>query len=97
MQRVYAGADASLTFPNVTTGGTYTAEVTDAFGRYINASASETGGTATVTIAASAWLDGLSGYAKVQLMRNNSSVEASETIRILPGLKADKRINAHRW
>lgn len=91
MQRVYPGADATLTFAGVTTGGTYTAKVTDPRGRYIQATASETGGTATVTIADGAWLDGASGFGRVEVMRDNSgakSVEASEIIRVMPGLKA---------
>lgn len=100
MQRIYAGADASLTFSGVTTGGTYTAKVTDPRGRYINATASESGGTATVTIADGAWIDGASGFGKAQVIRDDSgdvSIEASETVRILPGLKANDDAIAGAW
>jgi glycerate kinase len=99
MQRIYPGASASLTF-TVTTGGTYTAKVTDPLGRYIEASASESGGTATVTINPDAFIDGASGFGKVQVLRNNSgakSVEASETIKFLPGIELDEGITDYAW
>ena len=101
MQRIYAGATASLTFSPVTTGGTYTAKVTDPRGRFIEASASEAGGIATVTIDASAWQTGASGRARVEVIRTASdgtvSVQASEAIRVLPGLKAIEDAIAGAW
>jgi hypothetical protein len=99
MKRIYPGTSASLTFA-VTTGGTYTAKVTDPLGRYIAASASETGGTATVTINADAFFDGASGFGRVQVLRDNSgtkSVEASETIKFLPGIELDDGISDYAW
>jgi hypothetical protein len=91
MQRIYPGATASLTF-TVTTGGTYTAKLTDPLGRYIDASASETSGTATVTINPDAFWDGATGFGRIQVMRDNSgtkSVEANEVVKFLPGLEED--------
>lgn len=91
MNRVYAGSDATMTF-TVTTGGTFSVEVRDARNRDINASVSETGGTATVTIADDAWIDGSSGFGFIQITRDSGgkSVEASERFRILPGIKVDE-------
>jgi len=91
MQRVYPGADSSLTF-TVTTGGTFSAKVTDPLGRYIPASVSETSGTATVTISSDEFFDGASGFGRVQVLRNSggtTSMEASEVIKFLPGLEED--------
>jgi len=92
MQRIYPGADNSLTFA-VTTGGTFSAKVTDPLGRYIPASVTESGGTATVTLSNDEFFDGASGFGRIQVMRNNSgtkSVEASEVIKFLPGLEEDE-------
>lgn len=100
MQRIYAGTDVSMTFANVTTGGTYSAKVIDALGRYMDAAASESAGTATVTVAKSEWLDGASGTGKVQVIREgggSKSIEASEAIRILPSLEANETHQAYRW
>lgn len=92
MQRIYPGADNTLTF-TVATGGTYSAKVMDPLGRYIPASAAETGGTATVTVNSDAFFDGAAGFGKVQVMRDSSgtkSVEASENVKFLPGLDEDE-------
>ena len=92
MKRVYAGADASLTF-TVTTGGTLSATVLDTQGRKITASVSETGGTATLTIASGNWTSGKPGFGRIEIKRDNAgskSIEVSERFRILPSISLSR-------
>ena len=91
MKRAYSGATFSPTF-TVTTGGTFASYVTDPHGRKLESNVSETGGTATLTIAADDWHDGSTGYGRIEITRESGgvkSVEVSERFRVLPGLQIE--------
>lgn len=91
MLRFTAGQSVSTTF-TVTTGGTFSAKVIDGMGRDIPASVSETGGTATLTIASDAWRDNQGGRGMLEVRRvsgGSTSIAAREPFRILPGLAVE--------
>ena len=85
MQRAYPGATFAPTF-TVPTGGTFSAIVTDALGRKVQASVAEASGTATLTVQPSAWTNSEAGVGRIHITRENAgvtSVEVSESYRVL--------------
>lgn len=88
MLRVFPGATTSLTFP-VTTGGEFSAKITDPLGRYLrDITTSESEGTVTVNLSKDAFYDGASGFGRIQVKRNDAVV-VNERIKFLPGLEED--------
>lgn len=91
MRRVYAGSTVSETF-TVATGGTFASTVWDALGQRVSSSVTESGGTATLTIAADNWRNQASGFGRIEITRTSGgvkSVEVAERFRILPGLSVE--------
>lgn len=77
-------------------GGDVEATVYDALGRQVQAQAEIVGDTDSVrlTIPNGSWIDGATGYGRIQITRTigvRKSMELSERFRILPGLARDSQ------
>ena len=89
MERVTAGGSFTLSM-TVPAGQPYSVKVTDARGRNMDASVSESGGTATVTVDQSQWRDGLPGHGWAEVKNTSTNaIAAQERFRIMAGIDAD--------
>ena len=86
MKSVYAGYSVALNY--TLAASTYVAKFQDADGAYLSASVSQSGGTATVNVAAAQWNNGKAGMGHLQIADTSSDpvVVVDEKIRILKGL-----------
>lgn len=90
MNRVTAGDSFSLTYNVGSAGETYTAKVTDARGRYMDATTSESTPNVTVSVDEGQWVDGLSGHGWIEIRREDTNaVVKRDRFRIMGGLYAD--------
>jgi len=92
MNRVYAGADVSLTYDVGSAGEAYTAKFVDAKNRYLKTTVTESAPNVTITVGNDQWSDGSTGRGRVEIIKDVSGVKTvvkSERVLIMPGLEAD--------
>lgn len=91
MNRVTAGETFSLTYDVSSAGETYTARVTDALGRILTSTVSESTPNVTVSVNYQQWKDGQSGIGHVEIRREDTkAIVKRDRFRIMGGLRADE-------
>lgn len=91
MNRVTAGDSFSFTYDVGSSGEPYTAKVTDAQGRYMTATTSESAPNVTVSVDEGQWVDGASGHGWLEIRREDTNaVVKRDRFRIMGGLSAGR-------
>lgn len=91
MQRLIAGNTASLTYDVGASGETYTANLTDALGRYMTATVATSDPNVIVTVSANNWSNGRSGHGRIEITNTSTgSIVINERVRIMAGIGVER-------
>lgn len=92
MKRLTAGDTASLTYDVGASGDTYTAELTDALGRYLKVTTTTSDSNVIVTVSANSWPNGRSGHGRIQITNTaTGSIVINERVRIMAGIGVERK------